>query len=72
MAIKTYTEQLEEVQTAISAILTGAQSATVSGRSYVKGDLAVLFDMQKQLMPLAKAESNSTGRSRLRYVEFGD
>jgi hypothetical protein len=31
MAIKTYTEQLEEVQAAISTILTGAQSVSVSG-----------------------------------------
>lgn len=68
MAIKTYTEQLEEVQAAISAILTGAQSVEFNGRRYIKGDLAVLFEMQKQLMPLATRESSGRKGIRVRGV----
>ena len=71
MAIKTYTEQLEEVQTAITAILGGAQSHSINGRQATFADLGTLFEMQKQLMPLAKAESNSTDTYRARPVEFG-
>lgn len=69
MAIKTYTAQLEEVQAAITAVLTGAQTVEVSGRKYVKGDLQVLFDMQKQLMPLALKEQSGRTGPRVRFVE---
>ena len=71
MAIKTYTEQLEEVQTAISSIISGAQSHSIAGRSMTKADLAVLYMMQKELMPLAKRESSSRTGTRVRYVEIG-
>lgn len=66
MAIKTYTEQLEEVQTAISAILTGTQSYSIGGRSMTKGDLATLYTMQERLMPLALRESSGRTGPRFR------
>lgn len=68
MAIKTYTAQLEEVQAAISAILTGAQSVKVSGREYIKGDLQVLFEMQTKLMPLSLRESSGRKGIRVRGI----
>ena len=49
MAIKTYTEQLEEVQTAISAIEGGAQSYMIAGRSLSRGDLATLYSREDRL-----------------------
>lgn len=71
MAIKTYTEQLEEVQTAITSILGGAQSHSIAGRSMTKADLGTLFEMQKQLMPFATRESSGRTGPRIRYVETG-
>lgn len=71
MAIKTYTEQLEEVQAAISSILSGAQSHSIAGRSMTKADLGVLYQMQKNLMPDAIKEQSGRKGSRVRYVEFG-
>jgi len=61
MAIKTYTEQLESVQAAISAIESGAQSVEFSGRKYTRGDLAVLYAREERLLPLAKRESSGRG-----------
>ena len=71
MAIKTYTEQLEEVQTAISSILTGAQAHSINGRSMTKADLGTLYEMQRMLMPEAKREQSGRNGARVRYVEFG-
>jgi hypothetical protein len=71
MTIKTYTTQIEEVQAAITAILSGAQSHSIGGRSMTKADLAVLYMMQKELMPLALKESAGRTGSRVRYVEIG-
>lgn len=71
MAIKTYTEQLEEVQTAITAILAGVQSHSIAGRSWSKADLGTLFEMQTKLMPHANRESAGRSGPRVRYVEVG-
>jgi len=71
MAIKTATEQLEEVQTAITAILEGAQSHSISGRAMTMADLSTLYDMQKNLLPLAQREADGRTGARVRYVEFG-
>ena len=71
MAIKTYTEQLEEVQTAIANIVGGAQSHAIAGRSMTKADLGILFEMQQKLMPLALRESSGRTGTRIRYVEVG-
>ncbi len=42
MAIKTYTQQLEEVQQAISDVLTNAQEASYNGQKVKKADLDML------------------------------
>ncbi|MFI3241209.1 MAG: hypothetical protein R3Y43_01420 [Alphaproteobacteria bacterium] len=42
MAIKTYTEQLEEVQQAITDVLTNAQEASYNGQKVKKADLDML------------------------------
>ena len=49
MAIKTYTEQLEEVQTAITAIMTGAQSYGIAGRQVTRANLKDLREWERQL-----------------------
>ena len=49
MAIKTYEQQLEEVQAAISAIEGGAQSYSIGGRSLARADLKTLYEREKQL-----------------------
>lgn len=71
MAIKTYTEQLEEVQTKISAILapTGGQSYSYKDLQKREADLAVLYNQEKRLMALASRESEGRTGARVRYVE---
>ena len=41
---------LEQCETAISAILSGAQSCTVGGRSYSRANLSELHKMRKDLL----------------------
>ncbi|MCT4575094.1 MAG: hypothetical protein N4A43_02435 [Alphaproteobacteria bacterium] len=50
MAIKTYEEQLEEVQTAISDILLGAQEASYNGQKVRKVDLESLQNREEFLI----------------------
>jgi len=57
MAVQTYTEQLLEVQTAISAVLSGAQSYKFKGRSKTAADLATLYSAEARLRILAERES---------------
>ena len=61
MAVKTYTEQLESVQATIAAIESGAQSMTISGRSYTKADIKVLYDREERLLRMVKKESRGGG-----------
>ncbi len=49
MTIKTYLEQLAEVQQAISDILTGAQEATYNGQRVRKADLDMLQKREEWL-----------------------
>lgn len=49
MAIKTYTEQLEEVQAAITAILTGAQRFQINGRDVTRANLDELRSWETEL-----------------------
>ena len=46
---QTYEEQLEEVQAAISAILTGAQSIQINGRALARANLRELREMEADL-----------------------
>lgn len=59
MAVKTTLEQLEEVQTAISAILAGGQDVTIAGKRLAYADLAALGRREEQLLARYKAESAS-------------
>ena len=45
-----YEQQLKEVQTAISGILTGAQEASYNGQRVRKADLAVLQTREEYLI----------------------
>jgi len=59
--VKTYLQQLEEVQAAITAIETNAQSVTVKGRTYTYGDLQVLYNRESELRIKAERESGGGG-----------
>ena len=68
MTIKSYTEQLEEIQAAITAILGGAQSYTVGQMTYERASLDTLLRMQERLMPLAVRETAGVVGIRVRGV----
>ena len=55
---KTYAEQLDEVQAAITKIEGGAQSYTgPTGRQLTRADLATLYKREERLMLQVKRES---------------
>lgn len=56
----TYTEQLAEVNTAITRIMTGGQQVGRGGAYSQQGDLKVLLDERKRLELLANAEATGT------------
>jgi hypothetical protein len=56
MAIKTTLEQIEEVQTAISAIMDG-QEVTVEGKTWKMADLEALERREIRLLKRYRAES---------------
>ena len=58
MTVKTYTEQLEEVQTAISDILTGAQAYSNRGQSAERANLKTLYEAESRLRKMADREAN--------------
>lgn len=57
MPVKTYTEQLEQVQAAIDAIELRGQRYTIDGRSFDKGDLKVLYEREERLRRAVVRES---------------
>ena len=72
MAIKTYVEQLESVQTAIAAIEGGMQSFSMpDGQSFSRADLGTLYEREERLMVKAKREMAGRTGPRVRYVEPG-
>ena len=58
MAIKTIEEQLEEVQSAITALLSGVESYTIDGNTFRRSSLG---DLQKREEYLRNKYSQSTG-----------
>ena len=54
MALKTVREQLEEVQAAISAVMTG-QKYEIAGRSLSRADLDSLNEREEQLIKRANS-----------------
>lgn len=57
MAIKSYTEQLEECQAAISAIMTGGQSINYDGRQFTAADLDALQKRETYLRGMVQRET---------------
>lgn len=57
MAIKTTLAQIEEVQTAISSIMTGGQSYTLDGQTFTRADLDKLTQREKLLLSKYNAET---------------
>lgn len=69
MALKTYTEQLEEVQAAISAVLDSGQSYTIGRQTFSRADLLALQSMERRLRPLVNREvAGLSGGIRVRGV----
>lgn len=60
MAVKTTLEQLEEVQTAISAVMSG-QSYSIAGRALTRADLKALTDRETTLLNRYKSETGTGG-----------
>lgn len=56
--MKSYQEQLEEVQLAISQIESGAQSYSIRGRSLSRANLKDLYDREKWLRVMIEREEN--------------
>lgn len=68
MTVLTYTAQLEEVQTAITELLTNAQEAVYNGQRVRKADLQWLHEREKWLRPLAEREGKPGGGIPIRGV----
>ena len=66
MAIKSYRQELEEVQAAIGAIEGGAQQYSIGGRSLTRANLAELYNREKFLRMQVDREDN--GGIRVGYI----
>lgn len=64
MATKTYQTQLEEVQAAITAILTNAQSVEINNRKYSYATLEKLEAMETRLRRAVERETRGGIRMR--------
>lgn len=64
----TLAEQLTSVQTAITAIESGAQSISVNGRSYTRADLKTLYDREDRLRKNIAAGVDGSGGNVLRTL----
>jgi hypothetical protein len=69
MAILTTLEQLEEVQAAISAIMTTGQSYSIDGQSFTRADLDKLTIRETMLLKRYAAET-SANRPRVSSTSF--
>jgi len=59
MAIKTTLEQIEEVQTAISALMTGAQSYTIGDMTVTRANLRSLQEREDYLLRRYRQEQGT-------------
>ena len=59
MAIKTTEEQLEEVQAAITALMTGSQSYTIDGRTVTRASLEALEKREIRLKAMYAEEQGN-------------
>ena len=58
---RTYTQQLDDVQAAILAIESGAQSYTIAGRSMTRGNLDALYKREERLITKVARETTGGG-----------
>ena len=68
MALKTTLEQLEEVQAAITAVMTG-QAYTIGGRSLTRANLAALQEREEKLLSRYQKETEGTMRNYAKFTE---
>ena len=61
MAIKSYRQQLEEVQEAISAVLGGAQDYQINGRRITRANLGELDRRERHLRAMVDREATGDG-----------
>jgi len=71
MAIKTTLEQLEEVQAEITAVLTGAQSYTLDGRTVMRARLKELETREEKLLARYKEETSPSSAPKVSYANLG-
>lgn len=69
MAVKTYAEQLDEVQAAISRLMADGQAWQQGQRSRTEARLSELQERERRLMQLVEREKR--GGIRLRRVIIG-
>ena len=67
MAVLTTLAQLEEVQTAITTILTSGQDVTIGDRRYKRADLSALQDREARLKAQYYIEQNGPVRNFSRF-----
>lgn len=65
-------DQLEEINSAISAVLSGAQSYKIGSRSVQRADLKQLYAMKNDLQAQIAQEKNSSGLFEDCYVGIFD
>jgi len=74
MAVKTYTQQLEAVQTIIEEVeMYGQSNRGPDGTMLMRGDLDSLYRREERLRPLAAresiaADSSRRGKRKITYV----
>lgn len=69
MAIKTTEQQLEEVQNAISVLLSGVESYTIDGNTFRRSSLPALQEREKYLRNQYSMTSGK--RPRVSVAKFG-
>ena len=70
MALQTTAEQLEAVQTAITAVMSN-QSYTIDGRTFTRASLRDLQDREDILLKRYNRET-AKNRPRVSKIQFGD
>jgi len=69
MAVLTITQRLENIQTIIQDVETSGQSYKNDGRSFTKGDLAVLYAQEARLLAQYNAETFGKARNLVKFKD---
>ena len=67
MAVKTALARLEEIQTAITAVMTGGQSYRMGNQTFTRADLPTLYAMEKEARAAYYQETNGPARNQVRF-----